>query len=93
MHYIYNNDFIKFIISKSRRLRSNAHFSCSTSFFGSKNIPNLARGLGKGMREFREATDGIKREIEKSAEPVTEEMKKASQDVQQQINDHRAANQ
>jgi len=58
-----------------------------------ENIPNLARGLGKGMREFREATDGIKREIEKSAEPVTEEMKKASQDVQQQINDHRAANQ
>jgi sec-independent protein translocase protein TatA len=62
-------------------------------FFGSKNIPNLARGLGKGMREFREATDGIKREIEKSAEPVTEEMKKASQDVQQQINEHKAANQ
>jgi sec-independent protein translocase protein TatA len=62
-------------------------------FFGSKNIPNLARGLGKGMREFREATDGIKREIEKTTEPVTEEMKKASQEVQQQINDHRAANQ
>ena len=62
-------------------------------FFGSKNIPNLARGLGKGMREFREATDGIKREIEKSAEPVTQEMKKASQEVQQQINDHKAANQ
>ena len=34
-------------------------------FFGSKNIPDLARGLGKGMREFREASDGIKREIEK----------------------------
>lgn len=62
-------------------------------FFGSKNIPNLARGLGKGMREFREATDGIKREIEKTTEPVTEEMKKASQEVQQQINDHRGANQ
>ena len=28
-------------------------------FFGSKNIPNLARGLGKGMREFREATGGV----------------------------------
>jgi sec-independent protein translocase protein TatA len=62
-------------------------------FFGSKNIPNLARGLGKGMREFREATDGIKREIEKSASPMTEEMKKASDDIQQQINEHKAANQ
>jgi sec-independent protein translocase protein TatA len=61
-------------------------------FFGSKNIPNLARGLGKGMREFREATDGIKREIENSASPVTDEMKKASDDIQQQINEHKAAN-
>ena len=61
-------------------------------FFGSKNIPNLARGLGKGMREFREATDGIKREIENSASPVTDEMKKASDDIQQQINEHKASN-
>ncbi|MFN5830503.1 MAG: twin-arginine translocase TatA/TatE family subunit [Bacteroidota bacterium] len=61
-------------------------------FFGSKNIPNLARGLGKGMREFREATDGIKREIENSASPVTDERKKASDDIQQQINEHKAAN-
>jgi sec-independent protein translocase protein TatA len=61
-------------------------------FFGSKNIPNLARGLGKGMREFREATDGIKREIENSASPVTDEMKKASDGIQQQINEHKAAN-
>jgi hypothetical protein len=44
------------------------------------------------MREFREATDGIKREIENSASPVTDEMKKASDDIQQQINEHKAAN-
>lgn len=35
-------------------------------FFGSKNIPQLARGLGKGIREFRDAASGIQREIEKS---------------------------
>jgi sec-independent protein translocase protein TatA len=58
-------------------------------FFGSKNIPSLARGLGKGMREFREATDGIKREIEQSADPISEEMKKASREVQKQIDDSR----
>lgn len=58
-------------------------------FFGAKNIPDLARGLGKGLREFREASDGIKREIEKSAEPVTKEMKKAGEEVQEQINNHR----
>ncbi|MCC6252896.1 MAG: twin-arginine translocase TatA/TatE family subunit [Bacteroidia bacterium] len=57
-------------------------------FFGSKNIPNLARGLGKGMREFRDAADGIKKEIEQSAEPVTDEMKKASQNIQKEIDSH-----
>ena len=27
-------------------------------FFGAKKIPDLARGLGKGMKEFKEAKDG-----------------------------------
>lgn len=31
--------------------------------FGSKKIPDVAKGLGKGMREFKKATDEIKREI------------------------------
>lgn len=42
-------------------------------FFGAKNIPNLARGLGKGLREFKDATEGIKREIEKSSQEVEKE--------------------
>jgi sec-independent protein translocase protein TatA len=33
-------------------------------FFGGKKIPELAKGLGKGIREFNEAKDGIKNEIE-----------------------------
>ncbi len=32
--------------------------------FGGKKIPELARGLGKGIREFNDAKDGIKSEIE-----------------------------
>lgn len=32
--------------------------------FGGKKIPELARGLGKGMREFKEAKEGIQNEIE-----------------------------
>lgn len=31
--------------------------------FGGKKLPELARGLGKGIREFKDASDGIKREI------------------------------
>lgn len=36
-------------------------------FFGSKQIPNIARELGKGMRMMRDATDDIKRSINESA--------------------------
>ena len=43
--------------------------------FGAKKIPDLARGLGKGIREFKDATKEIKDEIEK--EPSTEAEKKA----------------
>ena len=29
--------------------------------FGAKRIPDLARGLGKGIREFKDASAGIQR--------------------------------
>ena len=35
--------------------------------FGAKRIPELARGLGKGIREFKDASREIKREIESEA--------------------------
>lgn len=35
--------------------------------FGGKKIPELAKGLGKGIREFNDAKDGIKNEIENGA--------------------------
>lgn len=31
--------------------------------FGSKKIPEVAKGLGKGMKEFKKATEEIKKEI------------------------------
>ena len=31
--------------------------------FGSKKIPEVAKGLGKGLKEFKKATDDIKKEI------------------------------
>ena len=51
-------------------------------FFGSKSIPTFAKTLGKGLRELKDATQGIQREIENSANSikkdldVTEEVKK-----------------
>jgi len=32
--------------------------------FGGKKIPELMRGLGKGIREFKDAKDNVQREIE-----------------------------
>jgi len=32
--------------------------------FGSKRLPDLARGIGKSMREFRKAAEDVKREID-----------------------------
>lgn len=32
--------------------------------FGGKKLPELARGLGKGIREFNDAKEGVKSEIE-----------------------------
>lgn len=32
-------------------------------FFGAKKIPELAQGLGKGMREFRKAARDIQDEV------------------------------
>lgn len=31
--------------------------------FGGNKLPELARGLGKGIREFKDASEGVKREI------------------------------
>lgn len=33
-------------------------------FFGARRIPELARGIGQGINEFRKASDEIKKEIE-----------------------------
>jgi len=45
-------------------------------FFGAKRVPEMAKGLGKGIREFKGALSGITDEIEKAgkttAEPKTE---------------------
>ncbi|QDA61183.1 Sec-independent protein translocase subunit TatA/TatB [Hymenobacter jejuensis] len=37
-------------------------------FFGANKIPELARGLGKGIREFKDATQEIRSEIENSGQ-------------------------
>ena len=40
--------------------------------FGSKKIPEIARGLGKGLREMKDAASGIEREITKEMNDIKE---------------------
>ena len=35
-------------------------------FFGAKKLPELARGMGRGIREFKDATREVKDKIENS---------------------------
>ena len=46
--------------------------------FGGEKLPELARGLGKGIREFKDASDGVKREIHRNINQLTaaEELKR-----------------
>lgn len=65
--------------------------------FGSDKIPTIARGLGKGMRQLKDATNEIKREITETAEKqgidpnlakdITEGVKKIKNKVQDNIDD------
>ena len=35
-------------------------------FFGAKKIPEFMKGLGKGVREFKDAMSDVKKEVEDS---------------------------
>lgn len=37
-------------------------------FFGGRKIPEFMRGLGKGIREFNDAKNGVKEELENSVD-------------------------
>lgn len=35
-------------------------------FFGGKKIPELMKGIGKGMRSFKEGMNGMEKEMEET---------------------------
>lgn len=64
--------------------------------FGADKIPEIARGMGKGMRTLRDATNDLKSEITKSAEKngidtaeytktFTDEVQKVKDEVEESI--------
>ena len=55
--------------------------------FGSKEIPRMARMFGQGMKEFRRATDDIKREIQDSSSDVVKDFKEIKDDLKKDANE------
>ncbi|PQB03039.1 Sec-independent protein translocase TatA [Polaribacter filamentus] len=61
--------------------------------FGADKIPEIARGLGKGIRQVKDATNEIKRDISESAKSqgldtdFTKDIKKSITDVKENIDD------
>ncbi|AEE19894.1 sec-independent protein translocase protein TatA [Dokdonia sp. Hel_I_63] len=61
--------------------------------FGADKVPEIARGLGKGMRQLKDATNDIKSEITKTAErndidlDLTKDIKKEIDKAKEDIND------
>ena len=45
--------------------------------FGAKRLPGLAKGLGQGIREFKGAVDGAKKEIEDVSDSISNDEKKS----------------
>jgi len=45
-------------------------------FFGAKKIPEIAKGLGQGIREFRKAARDIQEEVDKEVKQADDKSEK-----------------
>ena len=54
--------------------------------FGSKSIPEFARTLGKGMNEFKKATDDLKKDFQEGTSGIMDDVKKIQSEIQSEIN-------
>ncbi|MBC2846366.1 Sec-independent protein translocase subunit TatA/TatB [Winogradskyella flava] len=54
--------------------------------FGADKLPEVARGLGKGMRTLKDATNDIKHEVTKSAKESNIIDTDAAKDIQDELN-------
>lgn len=65
--------------------------------FGGKKLPELAKGLGKGIREFKDASDSVKREIHKNINQLTAEEELEREDLlleaeKKRLRDYKSSN-
>lgn len=55
-------------------------------FFGPRQIPSIARSIGKGLYELRRASDQIKREVMEEAEKVKSQVRIEDDSVPSSVN-------
>lgn len=53
--------------------------------FGGKGIPSIAKTLGKGIREFKNATNDIQRDIHQSTGGLTNQVNEQIQEIKKEI--------
>ncbi|MBS3807661.1 MAG: twin-arginine translocase TatA/TatE family subunit [Bacteroidales bacterium] len=52
--------------------------------FGANKLPEIARGLGKGMNEFKRATRDIRSEFDEQTKDIQKDVKELKKDVEDQ---------
>ncbi len=55
--------------------------------FGANKIPELARTLGKGMNEFKKATDDLKKEFREGTQDFTDDLKEGRKEIENHVKD------
>ena len=58
-------------------------------FFGGKKIPELMKGIGRGMREFKDAKENVKSEIEEGMKEKDKD--EELRELRQQLNQAKQA--
>jgi len=51
--------------------------------FGANKLPEIARGLGKGMNEFKKATNDIKSEFDEHTQDIQKDIKSIKSDLEE----------
>lgn len=55
--------------------------------FGGKGMPTVMRNLGRGIRQFKDATQGIQRDIQEGANNIRQEIEKQANVIDEKPKD------
>ena len=53
--------------------------------FGGKGVPNIAKALGKGIREFKDAANGVQKDVMQGTGGITNTIQEHIQEVKKEV--------